>query len=77
MEFKDYSKVTVHITQDIRKRKNIMYINKPRTAFVPSYVYYLLEFHDCQIVAFGTSLKEYLKEDLKGKENWDEVQTRV
>lgn len=77
MEFKNYKHVVVHITRDIKTNKNIMFVNKPRTAFVPSYVYYLLEYNNCDIATFGTSLKEYLKEDLKGKENWNEVQTRI
>lgn len=50
-----------------------LYIEAPKSKFVPGYVYYLLESKKCNKVTFGTSKKIYKKEDLKGKKDWKEV----
>lgn len=48
----------------------VLYIDEPRKSFVPSYVYYLLEAHECTKVCFKGSSKMYNKEDLKSKNEW-------
>lgn len=55
------------------KEGNTLYISAPRNKFIPSYVYYILEYFECNCVVFGTSSKRYKKENLKGCDDWDEV----
>lgn len=63
-------------TKEVQARRvdNVLYVDAPRSRFVPSFVYYLLEQHNCDRVCFGTSIKHYKKENLKGKESWKEVE---
>lgn len=53
---------------------DILYIEAPKKKFVPGYVYYLLDYFKCNFVCFGTSSKMYKKENLKGKDDWKDVQ---
>jgi hypothetical protein len=50
-----------------------LYIEAPRSKFVPAYVFYLLEYFKCSEVCFGYSKKIYKKENLKGKSTWKDV----
>lgn len=64
--------------EDLQKVKatkvaDVLYVDAPRSKFVPAYVYYLLKFHECTKVSFGMSLKEFKIEDLKGKDDWNDV----
>lgn len=52
---------------------DILYIEAPKNKFIPAYVYYLLESKDCNKIVFKNSSKMYKKEDLKGKEDWNDV----
>lgn len=54
-----------------------LYIAAPKSKFIPSYVYYLLEHFKCNGVCFGTSKKIYKKESLKSKDDWKEVDKNV
>lgn len=56
------------------KEGDILYIKESRNKFLPSYVYYLLEHYDCNKVVFNASTRMYLKESLKGKEDWKDVE---
>lgn len=51
---------------------DILYIDAPKKKFLPSYVYYLLQSKKCTKVCFGAR-KVYYIENLKGKENWKDV----
>lgn len=42
-----------------------------KSKLIPSYAYYILEYHECDYLKLGKSY--YKKEDLKGKENWKDV----
>ena len=59
--------------QLVAKIDDTLYIDSPRKAFLPSYVYYLLEYHKCDKVCFANSRTIYEKESLKGKEDWKEI----
>ena len=50
-----------------------LYIEEPRSKFIPAYVYYLLEHFKCNGVCFGLSKKIYKKENLKDKNDWKDV----
>jgi len=52
---------------------DILYIEAPKNKFVPAYVYYMLEYYECEKVCFGASKRMYKKEDLKGKDDWNDV----
>lgn len=60
-------------TVDAYKVGDILYVKAARGKFLPSYVYYLLEYHQCKYVSFDQSAKMYPKEELKGKEDWKDV----
>ena len=55
------------------KMGDILYLDEGKTKFIPSYLYYLLEYHGCNKVGFKTSSKLFSKEQLKGKDNWKDV----
>lgn len=52
---------------------DILYIEAPKKKFIPSYVYYLLEYYECNKVCFGASSHMFKKEHLKGMNDWKEV----
>lgn len=52
------------------KVDDILYIHSPKKAFLPSYVYYVLEYYKCNKVCFNNSRTLYKKESLKDKEDW-------
>ena len=55
------------------KIDDILYISNPKKSFLPSYVYYILEYYKCDKVCFNNSRTLYKKESLKGKEDWKEI----
>lgn len=57
----------------VNKIGDTLYIEAPRNKFIPSYVYYMLENFNCTKVTFKASIKIYLKESLKNKDDWKQV----
>lgn len=60
---------------EAKKEGDTLYISAPRSKFIPSYVYYMLEHFQCEYVCFGLSNKRYPKHTLKGCDTWKEVMT--
>lgn len=51
----------------------ILYIDAPKSKFVPAYVYYMLEAYECDGVCFGNSKHIYKQKYLKSADTWKEV----
>ena len=60
-------------TTNATKVGEVLYIQAPKKKFLPAYVYYLLEYHECKGVCFGNSKHIYKQKDLKTAKDWDEV----
>lgn len=60
-------------TTRAEKIDDILYIYSPKKLFLPSYVYYMLEYYKCNKVCFNNSRTLYKKESLKDKEDWKEI----
>lgn len=72
----EYKNIKMQLGTDCKRDEKIMYISEPKTKYTPDYVYHLLEYYECELVSFNTSLKIFIKDDLKGKESWNGIKPR-
>ena len=57
----------------INKNQSLLIMECSKDLVVPSYAYYILDYQECNKLKFKDEKTIYDKQQLKGKEKWEDV----
>ena len=57
----------------INKNQSLLIMECSKNLVIPSYAYYILDYQECNKLKFKDEKTIYDKQQLKGKEKWEDV----
>lgn len=57
----------------INKNQSLLIMECSKDLVIPSYAYYILDYQECNKLKFKDEKTIYNKQQLKGKEKWEDV----
>ena len=57
----------------INKNQSLLIMECSKDLVIPSYAYYILDYQECNKLKFKNEKTIYDKQQLKGKEKWEDV----